>query len=489
MKPSQLRQHPHLRRLIKKRIHYLLVLIALIVVLQNIAVEEQRLMSAFLAASEGEKDTSPRFSADNSTFVYDNLNFVYDYLQNHSQVQKQMQREASTTQLWLYPYRFREGLSSWKFALADVMQLAKQLDAVIVIPDILDGALLKPGSGNLHLFELFDKSHIDSYYSKWVTEDDFHRKTRTNTNTIHWDIGKANKTKGTLLPRDYQNQLIQPLKEALNLINPSSGMNKTYDNVVLNMTHIWKWQFHNVQLRDKNQKEHPLVSREESESVIAKKHLVFSNWIHNLTDQTLALMNVSTHFGLVHWRADQENLDYQQCSDHLVRARQALIESKRTKSVHEDTPFILMSSLKVDTNLMWSSMKGKVLTGKAASPAEALQFLTNRPSNRTGSQSGYFLMTESVLPRQKDQIVYAAIDILLVQRATVFATCTSSCNNGSRKYAPFADVCNACNYLGMFAASAVKMRQDLSAASKSSTDATTLTCWPHNASDVEVLSV
>ena len=178
MKPSQLRQHPHLRLLIKKRIHYLLVLIALIVVLRNIAVEEQRLMSAFLAASEGEKDTSPRFSADN-------LNFVYDYLQNHSQIQKQIQRETTnTTRLWLYPHDFQEGFSGWKFGLADVMQLAKQLDAVIVIPDILDGALETPGSGSLHLFEFFNKSHIDSYYSKWVTADDFHRKTRTNTNIL-----------------------------------------------------------------------------------------------------------------------------------------------------------------------------------------------------------------------------------------------------------------------------------------------------------------
>ena len=445
-----------------------------------------------------------------SVHASDNLNFVYDYIQNQTILQRDDDDETTnennnttTTQLWLYPYYFHEGFSGWKLGLADVMQLAKQLDAVIVIPDILDGALRMPGSGNLDLFEFFNKSHVDSYYSKWVTADDFRRQTTTRTNetkttkVLHWNIGRTIKPK-TGPPRqqrDYQNQFIQPLREALNLIIKPNKTTYSYDNVVLNMTWIWKRQLHNVQLRDKNQKPHPLVSQKESESVIVKKHFVFSDWIHDLADQTLALMNISTHnFGLVHWRADKENLDYRQCAEHLVRARQALIDSKLTKSVHEDTPFILMSSLKVDMNLMWSSMKRKVDQGLAASPAEALQFLTNsnRPSNnRTGSQSGYFLMAESVLPRQKDQIVYVAIDILLVQRATVFATCTRSCSNDGkhRKYAPFADVCNACNWLGNFATSAVRMRQELSAARNSNTDARTLTCWPHSASDVKVLSV
>jgi hypothetical protein len=65
----------------------------------------------------------------------------------------------------------------------------------------------------------------------------------------------------------------------------------------------------------------------------------------------------------------------------------------------------------------------------------------------------------------KESAIYVALDLIMSQKATTFATCTTKCYKSHR-------YCKKCNYAGNFALLAMKMRK--------SNHKESLECWPQS---------
>ncbi|KAL3912554.1 MAG: hypothetical protein SGILL_006833, partial [Bacillariaceae sp.] len=226
--------------------------------------------------------------------------------------------------------------------------------------------------------------------------------------------------------------------------------------VTLRIYHLWKYKLQNLRLRSKPKNK--LVPWRESEYKV-QRHFRFTNFLQSKADEALALMNIPTgqEYGVIHWRAEISDLDYLGCANDIAGVKYAMLKKH---SGNKTMPFILMSSLSTDRENIWGPGRIKA---SSANVTHALAYLI---------QDQGFLKSDEYLPKQKDMIVYTAVDLLLAERAAAFSTCArdAECDG----------FCERCNHKGNFGQLAVGMRSGGFAPMDNSSDYSdgTLPCWP-----------
>lgn len=362
------------------------------------------------------------------------------------QIQDWVQPSPSSS-LWIVGSSWAEGIAAWRISITEVVILAKNLNATIVEPGIKDGRLVAPGKGHLSLFQLLDRKQLEKYHSKWATAEEywnaFHQ---SDPIVIQWCIAKPSRPDCPAGTTYNPSELIHSpaLEQALHHTNSNHS-----SMVILEMSSIWKRQL--THLRLQSAPRIPLVTREKVDQIL-RTSLRFSERIYQLADHTLARMNISNNqdYAIIHWRAELEDLDYDQCATDIVQTKAAM-------SLPKDTPFLLMSTLSMDVQNIWSGARKKASNSTAQT---ALQNLLHNHS---------FRKADNVLPQQEDLIMYVAVDLLLAQKATAFSTCTRYCD------APY-DSCQRCNHAGNFAELALSLRWE-------DDEKRSLPCWPRNRSE------
>jgi hypothetical protein len=199
-------------------------------------------------------------------------------------------------------------------------------------------------------------------------------------------------------------------------------------------------------------------------------------------------------FGVLHWRAELERLDYVECAQGLIRARKFMIQSSQQQQQQhssssttnivpatnsEDMPFILMSSLSLDESIEWNGARRHSTNTTAR---QALQMLLGRQDsdvvdddyyyyNKNNKKPKPFLKLENAfLPSSKfpDKVYYPIIDLIVAQRASMFGTCTKTCHRkhngrgypmGSNRLPTGRGYCTSCNYVGKFAELSLRLRE------------------------------
>jgi hypothetical protein len=171
-------------------------------------------------------------------------------------------------------------------------------------------------------------------------------------------------------------------------------------------------------------------------------------------------------FAIIHWRAEIPNMNYMECAERIVNAKDAMLLSSPKNAPR----FLLMSSLSTSnsTGMQWG---GAQAMAPNATAQRALQYLMNDHG---------FSKIDQVFDQLDihDWIIAAALDLILAQKATHFATCTRDCKGSW----PNRDCLN-CNHAGSFALTALQMRAaytniTTNATTTTNTTGTSYPCWP-----------
>ena len=128
---------------------------------------------------------------------------------------------------------------------------------------------------------------------------------------------------------------------------------------------------------------------------------------------------------------------------------------RSTNNNNNNATFVLMSSLSTNTSMQWAGSRAR---SEGSNSDKALEFLIH---------DNGFKMVDQVFDKfeVKDLVISAALDLIIAQKSTKFATCTHDCKTARNKH------CLSCNHAGLFALLALKMRSGKSAEDSWS-------CWP-----------
>lgn len=323
-------------------------------------------------------------------------------------------------------------MSNWIKSLAEILIVAKTLQAVFVEPCISKaGRLVSCGDqpNLLRLQDVFDLDAIRQFYSRVVSFDEFNTICLTNKNVhlsqICMHMGNPVTACGELESQAGK-KTIPELEQAL---VASKNM-----HAVLEFTHFRKKAFGAMHYNGS-----ALV--QESIPTIVERHVRFRQEHYDAVDRFLNQMGVKQPFAVIQWRAELEDMDYMGCAAHLLEARTAM-------NLPNETSFVLMSSLNTQKDLQWEPLQSTIQN--TAAP-QALQLLLD---------SGFLKLDAMSQQTHNDELILLAVwDQILAVKATYFATC-SGCQS----------ICAQCNWQGSFARLALALR---TRAKKESFE-----CWP-----------
>ena len=143
--------------------------------------------------------------------------------------------------IWIHPYSLAEGISSWRKSLAEVILLAKRLDAILVEPDIQHARAVAPGTGKMRLFDIFNRDDVlDNVYSFWASVEEYRHAMNTSSKVsiIQWEPGRTINPRGGRFfhppSRREVSEWLEPLERAL----VESSKSGPSDMIVLNMSSV-----------------------------------------------------------------------------------------------------------------------------------------------------------------------------------------------------------------------------------------------------------
>jgi hypothetical protein len=317
--------------------------------------------------------------------------------------------------------------------------------------------LVKDG-GNLWFSDIFNQSRIVDYHPKFATLQQFEEAKMTaahsdNVNVFHLcfrqcmhrDGCYGPKTCQNGIPSDFRQNHSDSLEQAM-----ISAQQNTNGMTVLKIYDFWVNSFINMYLHQNGTTK---LAEETEVRLVTDHHLWFVDDLYNMVDSLLEKMGIShgSEYAVIHWRAERKSLDYMECAQGIMRARMAMNMN------NTNTNFVLISSLMTDPSLEWG---GAATMAANTTAPQALEFLL--------SDQNAFQKIDSVLngtEAPKESAIYVALDLIMSQKATTFATCTTKCYKSHR-------YCKKCNYAGNFALLAMKMRK--------SNHKESLECWPQS---------
>lgn len=338
--------------------------------------------------------------------------------------------------LWIFVEVFAEGMASWRISLAEILMIAKKLNATVVEPCILRGRLRACDDYTARLDQVYDVTKLRKFYSNMVSYEDYQTMVTmekpvmvpmclqkpTGNPPIKRVCGKA--------PNIYSSTVNAPLEKALE--------HKKKGPTVIQIKYYRQGGFHKTRVGGET-----LVNFRKTGQIL-EQYFAFARQHYDIVDYLLQLMGVSNTSGydVIHWRAEKPDIHYNDCATKILQIRKTM-GSKTT---------VLLSSINHEVDMQWYKPE-------MYNQSDAIRSLDRL------LDSG-FLKVDQVLDKVQnmipDQIVIPVWDQIIAQKARRFATCTEGCGRSHR--------CAACNFLGNFAQTAVDLRKQ---SGKSSDE-----CWP-----------
>ena len=419
--------------------------------------------------------------------------------------------------LWISGVSWHEGISKWHISFAHVLALAKSLDAVLVEPAIKGARLVRCDQPHaVSLFTVYNRALILDYYPR-IASCQQYQDARTKSAAT---TASSSKTKQSAI----EQQPLAPPPKVFHMCLDKSDKHNTCDNgnnsgscrcdrsnstrssschglqecpslseaieyswnnphamTIVEIRNMWY-----TSLSPKLVVSHagvvgttPLLPPPEELTALREQHFQFVTSLYDLLDTALLRANVTPengNFGVVHWRAEKNHIDYMKCAQEIVAASQAM-------ELPHGTPFFIMSSFSEESSHSWEGSKimaAKSNTDDTTANAEmALGFLLDDDG---------FLKLDRLLPGLDDAVYYVVLDLLLAEKAASFATCQNSCLRPYRS-------CQRCNYVGTFAKYALERRRSYRRrrgsrhnGTNTTPDTGTLPCWPTSSSELEGIS-
>lgn len=362
----------------------------------------------------------------------------------------------SPRQLWINIMGFGEGLGAWRRTLSEVLHLAKELSATLVEPCMLNGRLKSsrgkgkqcngvPISKVLDLSWSFlssdDRPPLMASYEEYQNQlQKFQGKRTDHILCLHPHKDRTNDhTEGC----EFEGApLIEDILDTEQLTN-------------IDIYSFWKDSMESLRgmlkigpLPDPGQL-HVLSFLPEHRHTVRK---------------VLQSANISDDFSVIHWRAEKKRMDLMECAEAVLDTRRAM-ESIDSITNTDPHPFLLMSSLNEDPDMMWAPARDKLDTF-TNTPKEALDVLVKKNG---------FIMFDSLLKAAKvkveDRGMLAVYDLILASMSRNFATCAEEGSFGCSKQA--INICEKCNHLGKFATLAIQLRKEAHKRREASFE-----CWP-----------
>lgn len=344
-------------------------------------------------------------------------------------------KQHKGTHLWIFVERFSEGMATWRISLAQILQVAKKLNATVVEPCIGRGYLKACGNDTVGLDTVYDTSKLRQYHPHIVSHEEYQAMLAV------------------------QNPVIVPIC----FVNPQGNLEKACGNI----TNMWQQKMNAPLERAFKQDDIMTVihityyrqgglikTRVGGEALVGlfnttwhvlDEYFVFQPKHYDTVDYLLQLMGISntSEYDVIHWRAEKHTIDYDDCAAKILQTRQAM----------GSNTMVLMSSINKHADMQWYEPE----RFNASDAQRNLDRLLD---------SG-FLKVDLVLDKVRhlipDQIVIPIWDQIIAQKARQFATCTRQC-------ADTIELCVACNFRGVFSQTTIDLRTKIG---KSSYE-----CWP-----------
>lgn len=332
--------------------------------------------------------------------------------------------ETSRPSLWIHVEEFSEGMSSWRIGFAEILALAKKLNATLVEPCIQRGRLVSCQNRLrcVRLGHLYDMDKLRQVHQHIVSFEDYQKMLAVQKPTI-FDTCFArqggNPSPAVLcqaIPNLYGSKKVRVLEKAIAHDGAAVVRLQYYRKGGLQMAK-WAGSQNLVPLKRVNR--------------ILDENFEFRKEHYTKVDSILRAMGISntTPFDVIHWRAEVPRINYDMCTERILKAKHLL-------SPKNETPLILMSSLNLMSNFQWGD---RLFRQQSAN--QGLRRLIDAGVRKIDQVKGL---------KMTDIVDLAAWDQIMALRSRRFTTCGRSCDKSH--------FCAACNYRGNFAQFAIDSR-------------------------------
>ncbi|KAI2509376.1 hypothetical protein MHU86_5009 [Fragilaria crotonensis] len=304
------------------------------------------------------------------------------------------------TSVWIYVQEFSEGMATWRISLAEILMVAKRLNATVVEPCIEGGRLRTCHVAKYRLGQVYDLRRLRRFHPHIVSYEDYQTMLAVEnpiiiTTCLQFPRGTPSPDKvcGNVT-NTYQEKVNAPIEKALQYNNGTT---------VIHIKYYRQGGFLNTKFERKR-----LVLARFIEPILTD-HFEFESQHYDSVDYLLRLMGISnnSHFDVIHWRAERPDINYDDCATKILQAR----KNMGSKAA------VLLSSINLQADRQW-------FDPDRYNQSDAIQGL-----NRL-LDSG-FLKLDQVLDKVQnmipDQIVVPVWDQIIAQKARRFATCTRGC--------------------------------------------------------------
>lgn len=332
--------------------------------------------------------------------------------------------------LWVHIEEFSEGMSSWRLALAEVVAMTKKLNATLVEPCIYSGRLkaCKEGGSRFRLGQLYDLDKLREFQRYIVPFEDYQQRMTALQKPKVFDtcFARPGTTPSPIVVCGSTSRGLIPNAFGLKRIHIIEDASKHDGPAVLRLNYYRKGGLHKAKWMDgQNLVPEMRVRR------ILKTNFDFRQEHYQKVDHILEELGIAngTAFDVIHWRAELPHLNYDQCVNRILNAKEAL-------SPKNETPLILMSSLSLRSGFQW----GNTLFRQKAANQGLVRLMS----------AGLRKLDQIKDLKVSDIVDLAAWDQIMALKARRFTTCSRSCGQSH--------FCSACNYRGNFAQFAIDLR-------------------------------
>ena len=328
---------------------------------------------------------------------------------------------------------FDEGLSSHRFALAEVLTLAHQLQAVFVEPSYCHGRLGTSCSGGVRLGSVFNLTRL----RRWVRIEQEVPSSSVNlqNRSAHGSVRKVCLHSGN--PADSCQHL--NLTAIAGKSEAAVSALEHGEEAILEVHHYRRGSVRGL-------------SSSVTHAITAA--LDFAEEQYDKVRQIMGLLGLPARgYIAFHWRSENHHA-YEKCARDMLKSHAKLLQNRNSSS-GEGPLALLVSDIQFNTSLRWGGMKelDKNSSGAAAQRALDLLFAHNFTKlDRALRQPG--------APVPGDLAEASVWDLILAQQAGRMATC-SGCHT---------EPCHSCAWQGNYARFVVDLR--------SQDHQQTFRCWP-----------
>ena len=331
-------------------------------------------------------------------------------------------------------------------SVSEILIVAKALNATFVEPCIQGGRLTRCSEPHkVKLSDVFRMDKMKEFHPFIVSYEVFQNETNdeqhNSTHFQHICHTLIIKYGGVCVVNQYSKTSSPSLEAAV-------ARSQQSQRTVVQLSGYRKDGWYNMMFKGR-----PLIpDKGHTVDKILKKYLHFTQEIYDFVDMILKEAGIKDeNYSVIQWRGEIHSLDYVSCARHIITARDIMQEKEVARRGHgrNETPFVLISSLNRNESLAWNN--------KARGPdaQEALKLLLD---------DNGFLKLDLFVQKHKDfvrdQVFFAAADLVLAQKAKEFATCSKSCKS----------ICAQCGFQGSF----VQMTEAL----RTARDKKSTLCWP-----------